>query len=266
MTLNKDGRTCDTISVHESSIVIATLTGIYRMTHSIFRLPTRNMGNIGALAYNLLGLSIVYIDMIQRTIYSMHLDTYQQMILFENVDMIEGLDVESFTENIYWTEVTRGTVVVGLKNHYGSYDRLVLARNLNSPQGITIGSQSGRMFIVEGRTRQVISVWHMDGSNRQELVEVHGIVSAMAYDGKHLYFSDSLRGTIERIEVNGENRTILRSHLGTPVAMDVGADSVFWLTQSSTRIIWLSKQDPKRRKLCGFRQSGSSLLGAYWRF
>jgi sugar lactone lactonase YvrE len=94
------------------------------------------------------------------------------------------------------------------------------------------------MFIVEGRTRQVISVWHMDGSNRQELVEVHGIVSAMAYDGKHLYFSDSLRGTIERIEVNGENRTILRSHLGTPVAMDVGADSVFWLTQSSTRIIW----------------------------
>jgi hypothetical protein len=46
------------------------------------------MGNIGALAYNLLGLSIVYIDMIQRTIYSMHLDTYQQTVLFENVDMV----------------------------------------------------------------------------------------------------------------------------------------------------------------------------------
>jgi hypothetical protein len=67
----------------------------------------------------------------------------------------------------------------------------------------------------------------------------------MAYDGKHLYFSDSLRGTIERIEVNGENRTILRSHLGTPVAMDVGADSVFWLTQLSTRISWLNKQETK---------------------
>ena len=88
MTLNKDGRTCDTISVHESSIVIATFTDIYRMTHSILRLPTRNMGNIGALAYNLLGPSIVYSDMIQRTIYSMHLDTYQQTVLFENVDMV----------------------------------------------------------------------------------------------------------------------------------------------------------------------------------
>jgi hypothetical protein len=98
------------------------------------------------------------------------------------------------------------------------------------------------MFIVEGRISHVISVWHMDGTNRQELVKVHGIVSTMAYDGKHLYFSDSLRGTIERIEVNGENRTILRSHLGTPVAMDTSSDSVFWLTQSSTRISWLNKQ------------------------
>jgi hypothetical protein len=164
MTLNKDGRTCESISAHESSIVIATYTNIYRLTHhqigkdSIFRLPTRNVESIGALAYNPLGHSIVYSDIIQRKIYSMHLDTYRQKVLFENADMVEGLDVDPFTENIYWTEVTRGTVVVGLKNHDGLYDRLVLARNLYSPQGITIGSQSGRMFIVEGRISHVISV------------------------------------------------------------------------------------------------------------
>jgi hypothetical protein len=287
MTLNKDGRTCESISAHESSIVIATYTDIYRMTHhqigkdSVFRLPTRNVEYIGALAYSPLGHSIVYSDMIQRTIYSIHLDTYRQTVLFENVDMVEGLDVDPFTENIYWTEVTRETVVVGQKKHDGSYDRLVLARNLNSPQGITIGSESGRMFIVEGRISHVISVWHMDGTNRQELVKVRGILSAMAYDGKHLYFSDSsLRGTIERIEVNGENRTILRSHLGTPVAMDVSADSVFWLTQSSTRISWLNKQETKtmrdfvidasdditvqyRLMSDRFQQSRSSLLGGY---
>jgi hypothetical protein len=192
MTLNKDGRTCESISAHESSIVIATYTDIYRMTHhqigkdSVFRLPTRNVEYIGALAYSPLGHSIVYSDMIQRTIYSIHLDTYRQTVLFENVDMVEGLDVDPFTENIYWTEVTRETVVVGQKKHDGSYDRLVLARNLNSPQGVTIGSQSGRMFIVEGRISHVISVWHMDGTNRQELVKVRRIVSAMAYDGKHL--------------------------------------------------------------------------------
>jgi hypothetical protein len=80
MTLNKDGRTCESISAHESSIVIATFSDIYRLTHhqigkdSILRLPTRNVENIGALAYNPLGHSIVYSDMIQRTIYSMHLE------------------------------------------------------------------------------------------------------------------------------------------------------------------------------------------------
>ena len=154
--------------------------------------------------------------------------------------MVEGLDVDPFTENIYWTEVTRGSVVVGHKNLNGDYERLVLARDLHSPKGITIASEFGKMFIVEGRISHVISVWHMDGGHRKELVQVYGTVSAMAYDGKHLYFSDSLRGTIERIEVRGDNRTILRSHLGTPVAMDASSDSVFWLTQYSTRISWLN--------------------------
>ena len=152
------------------------------------------------------------------------------MVLFENAEMVEGLDVDPFTENIYWTEVTRGTVVVGHKNHNGDYERLVLARDLHSPKGITIASEFGKMFIVEGRISHVISVWHMDGGHRKELVHVYGTVSGMAYDGKHLYFSDSLRSTIERIKV-GENRTVLRSHLGTPVAMDISSGSVFWLTQ-----------------------------------
>jgi hypothetical protein len=159
--------------------------------------------------------------------------------------MVEGLDVDPFTENIYWTEVTRGTVVVGHKNHNGDYERLVLARDLHSPKGITIASEFGKMFIVEGRISHVISVWHMDGGHRKELVHVYGTVSGMAYDGKHLYFSDSLRSTIERIKVGGENRTVLRSHLGIPVAMDISSGSVFWLTQYSTRISWLNKQEPK---------------------
>ncbi|EFX63012.1 hypothetical protein DAPPUDRAFT_269232 [Daphnia pulex] len=159
--------------------------------------------------------------------------------------------------------LTRGTVVIGQKNHDGVYERLVLARYLYSPQGITIGSQSGRMFIVEGRISHVISVWHMDGTNRQELVQVYGTVSAMTCDGKHFYFSDSLRGTIERIEVNGENRTILRFHLGTPVAMDASSDSVFWLTQSSTRISWLNKQETKTMR--GFVIDASDDINVQYR-
>jgi hypothetical protein len=266
MTLNKDGRTCDSNSADESSIVIATFTDIYRLTYqqigknSIVRLPTRNVENIGALAFNRLGHSIVYSDTNQRAIYSMHLDTYRQTVLFENAEMVEGLDVDPFTENIYWTEVTRGTVVVGHKNHNGDYERLVLARDLHSPKVITIASEFGKMFIVEG---QFITVWHMDGGHRKELVQVYGTVSAMAYDGKHLYFSDSLRGTIERIKVGGENRTILRTHLAIPVAMDVSSDSVFWLTQYSTRISWLNKQEPKT--MHGFVASASNDISIEYR-
>jgi len=85
----------------------------------------------------------------------------------------------------------------------------------------------------------------MDGTKKKELVQVYGTVSAMSYDRDHLYFSDSLRGTIERIGIDGQDRTILRSHQGSPVAMDVSSDSVFWLIQYSSRINWLTKQEPK---------------------
>lgn len=113
--------------------------------------------------------------------------------------MVEGLDVDPFTENIYWTEVTRGTVVVGHKNHNGDYERLVLARDLHSPKGITIASEFGKMFIVEGRISHVISVWHMDGAgHRKELVHVYGTV----YQGWHTTENIFILVTLYEVRLN----------------------------------------------------------------
>ena len=67
----------------------------------------------------------------------------------------------------------------------------------------------------------------------------------MAYDGTHLYFSDSQRGTIERVTVNGSERTTLRANLGSPVAIDVSSGAVFWLTQYSNHVEWLYKSESK---------------------
>ena len=251
MTLNPNNRTCDPILGLQSSVIIATYTDLYQLTHhqigrdSIIHLPTRMMENIGALAFNPLGHSIVYSDLGSKVIYSMHLETFKETILFENADTVEGLDVDPYTKNVYWTEVSHGTVMIGHTNHDGVTARVVIAKGLHSPKGIALAPELGLMFIVEGRVTHVINVWNMDGTGKQELVQIYGLVSAMAYDRKFLYFSDSLRGTIERIGVDGLDRTILRSHQGSPVAMDVNADSVFWMTQYSTRINWLSKGDPK---------------------
>lgn len=251
MTLNPNNRTCDSVSGLQPSVVIATYTDLYQVTHhqigrdSVMHLPTRVLDNIGALAFNPLGHSIIYSDLTRRTIYSMHLETFRETVLFENAEMVEGLDVDPYTENIYWTEVSRGSLVLGHINHEGVRGRVLLARDLFSPKRIALAPELGRMFVVEGRSNDVIYSWHMDGTEKKELVQVYGIVSAMSYDKKHLYFSDSRRGTIERIGVDGQDRSILRSHQGSPIAMDVSDDSVFWLTQYSSRMNWLSKQEPK---------------------
>ena len=178
----------------------------------------------------------------------MHLKTRRQVVLFENVGIVEGLAVDPHTENIYWTEVTEGTVVIGHKNRYGVYERLVLVRELHKPRSITLASKLGLMFIVEGSKSVIITMWHMDGSGRKELVQVNGTISGMAFDGKHLYFSDSLFGTIDRIEVDSRNRSTVQSNLGVPIAMDIIANSTFWLTENSTFLSWFNNQPQNRMR------------------
>lgn len=238
---------CELIrSIDPSSIVIATFTDVYHLIcnsigeNSIARLPTRNVKNIGALALNPSSHSIIYSDKSRKTIYSMHLKTNRQIVLFENVNKVEGLVVDSSTENIYWTQTSDGTVMIGHKNRYGVYERLLLTRGLNNPKSITLATKLGLIFIVEGRTSNIIRVYHMDGNGRKKLLQVHGFVSGMAFDGKYLYFSDSLLGSIERIQVDGKHRTVIRSDLGAPIALDAISNSVFWLTQNSTRLSWIN--------------------------
>jgi len=249
MSLNSDNRTCDQVS-SQSSIVIATYSQLFQVTHhqigrdSIVHLPTRDLDNIGALCYNALGHSLIYADISRRRIYSMHLETFRETILFEDADSVEGIDVDPYTENVYWTEISRGRLVVG---NVDRNERLVLARSLNYPGTIVLAPERGIMFIVEGRISHEISVWNMDGSSRTELLQVYGTVSSLAYDGHFLYISDSGRGTIERVAVDGQDRSILRSHLGSPVAMFVGMESIFWLTRYSNRVNFMNKKELKTR-------------------
>lgn len=248
MALNKDNRTCRSTEIRPSSIIIASFTSLYQLTHhqigkdSVERLPLRGVENIGAVTFNRMGHTVIFSDLSANVIYSMHLETYRQTKLFDGADAVEGLDIDPYTENVYWTEVEKGTIMMG---NIASGERLVLARNIPSPKAITVAPELGLMFLVEGRISHLISSWHMDGSWREVLIHIFGSVSSMVYNDRHLYFSDSIRGTIERVDVDGTNRVSLRSHLGSPVAMSVGIDSVFWLTLYSNRLNWFDKEDPK---------------------
>lgn len=85
------------------------------------------------------------------------------------------------------------------------------------------------MSIVERLIAPAFSVWHMDGGSQYELIQVYGTpCDVMAYDGKHLYFSESLLGIIERIGTDGQNKTIMHFHFGTRVAMDSITMRVYW--------------------------------------
>ncbi|KAI9560694.1 hypothetical protein GHT06_011644 [Daphnia sinensis] len=252
MTLNKDENICEQLSSPSPSIVIATLNEMYHLNHnqvgedSIMQLSnTPGLKAIGALAFNPTSRSIIYSDTQNSIIYSMDLSSNHHEILFENVDMVEGLAVDPYTETIYWTERVQGKIVIGHENG-GKYERLVLAWNLKNPKGIAVASEFGLMFVVEGSTSHIISLWQMDGIWLRNLVVVDGAISAMAYDShdEHLYFSDSQRGTIERIDVDGANPTTFFSPSEKPIAMACSSDSVFWLSDLSARLSWVDKEDP----------------------
>lgn len=253
-TLNANNRTCDEISTEKSSLIMATYNELYQLTHhkigkdSVNRLPTRFLDNIGALAFNPLDHTIIYSDLGKSVIYSMHLNTRREKILFENAEGVEGIAVDPFTNNVYWTEVARGNIVVGHVKVDGSEERIVLARGLESPKGIVLAPEHGLMFVAEGRLDQSIYVRHMDGTSPRELLKAFGSIAAMSFDGDYLYFSDALRGTIEKVSPSGQGRETLRSHLNRLVALDVSGDSIFWLTLSSPRVNWLNQSEPKRTR------------------
>nr|QJE49263.1 vitellogenin receptor [Diaphanosoma celebensis] len=249
MALNSDNRTCS-VTVRQSSIIIASFTEMLQVTHQqigrdrVVHLPVRsNLENIGAVVYNPLGHSIVYTDLSRRAIYSMHMETYHETLLFENVGVVEGLDIDPYTGNLYWTEISQGLLVVASSD---INDRLILARGLHSPTCIVLAPERGLMFVVEGRVSHVISVWRMDGSWHEELVQVHGMVSSMSFDRHNLYFSDSVRGTIDRVDIDTKEKMTLRSHLGSPIALQATSDAIYWLTSYSNRVNWISKQGDSR--------------------
>ena len=169
MELNSDKRTCRSTEIQLSSVIIASYTSLHQLIHhqigkdSMQQLPLRGVENIGGVAYNPLGHAVVFSDLGTSAIYSLHLETYRQTTLFADVDAVEGLAVDPYTENVYWTQVDKGILSIG---NVASGERLVLARDLPHPKAIALAPELGIMFVVEGRVSHVISVWNMDGNFR----------------------------------------------------------------------------------------------------
>ena len=265
MILGRDNRTCQDVD-GKPSLLIATFQELYQMTRqqigrdTIVRLPSRaDLKNIGAVAYNPMSHSVVYSDIEQGVIYSMHLGTQVEKVLFSAVGRVEGISVDPYIDNIYWTDVSQGTVVVGSDSGH----RLVVARGVTTPTSIALAPELGLMYIVEGRSAQTISVWSMDGNDRKELLQTDGAISSLVYYAGYVYFSDSFRGSLERVKSDGTGQISLRSHLGIPVAMDVGSGSVYWLTQHSNRINWMNKTESRSTK--GFSIDGAQELDIIYR-
>ena len=113
---------CDSSSVLQPSI-ISNIRTFFKVTHrqiskdSIVHLPTRSLDNVGAWAFNPPGHSIIYSDLNRKLILSMHLETHRETILFNNAELVEGLAVDPSTQNIYWTEMAQGTLMLGHQHH-----------------------------------------------------------------------------------------------------------------------------------------------------
>ena len=87
----------------------------------------------------------------------------------------------------------------------------------------------------------------MDGSNRRVLLFVHSQPLQLVVNEEHLYWVDTMKNTLERVKLDGSDRTVLTS-LRKPFGLAILDDSVFWSEQETGRIIEEQKSDRSFRR------------------
>ncbi|XP_075238130.1 LDL receptor protein 1 isoform X2 [Lycorma delicatula] len=154
-------------------------------------------------------------------------------ILMENmpIDLLSGLAVDWLAGNLYWTDPQQNVIEVSRTN--GKHRYVVISDGLDAPHSLTLDPERGLLFWADAGKFPRISRTGLDGSNRMLLLNMtSGVVSDIAVDSKNqkLYWSDSSKNTIKRMNYDGSGKEHLLDHsLDNPCALTFYNDRLYWI-------------------------------------
>ncbi|XP_025833299.1 low-density lipoprotein receptor-related protein 4 [Agrilus planipennis] len=228
-----DKRTCP--NGPKSSLILAHRTYIRQISLDVpyiedVVLPFSSLKNVVSVDIDRNTGLIYWADTAEDGIYKATLDgTKVRPIIYNEVQMVEGIAVDSSGRKIYWTDGKRNSIEVSELN--GLNRRLLVWKGLDKPRAITLHYREGLMFWSDWGTTAKIEKAYMDGSNRIAIITA-GVKwpNGLAIDSheNRLYWNDGKSGKIECSDFNGNGRKTILTEVPHPYGLVVVDNHIYW--------------------------------------
>lgn len=231
--LSADNKTCVANSNESSWIYFSTEYGLYKYNvESRYEIRINdNLRDVVAVAADANYVYWTAIEPQKQRVFRMnHSSSSIETIALNGVGSAEGLAVDWWTDNLYYTDSTFNHIAVCGK--FGTRCLALITKDLHKPRGIALNPSSAQMFWTDWGKRPHIGVSYMDGAEQDTFVEkdVHwpnGLT--IDYPSSRLYWVDAKTGKLESILLNGNDRQLVRSHdTWHPFDVKLLGDRLYW--------------------------------------
>lgn len=146
----------------------------------------------------------------------------------------DGLAVDWFTKNIYWSD--KGRVTIEVSKMDGSFRRILLRKELQTPRAIALDPSEGYMYWTDWGENPYIGKAGMDGSKPIRLIdESLGWPNALTIDyiTREIFWADAKEDYISVANLDGTRRQIIvhkgnSRHISKVFAITMFEDYIYW--------------------------------------
>ncbi|XP_060522093.1 prolow-density lipoprotein receptor-related protein 1 isoform X3 [Cylas formicarius] len=227
-----------------------SVRGVNLNTGNDTLVPILNIGRASDLEFDAVTKSILYFDGHGETIQTISIDqNTPARVLLKDV-RCDGLALDWVTNNLYWTNLEKHTIEVGKLSNF-SLTRTLIQDNGYHPTVIALNPALGIMFWADWSSMNPengrIGTAFMDGSNQRIFLNdsVHW-PSGLTIDSLNgrLYWTDKHLKTLQSINLNGKERRIELSGLGSPMRLAFGPNKKLYFIESvNGTVLSYSKQE-----------------------
>ncbi|KAB0798924.1 hypothetical protein PPYR_06804 [Photinus pyralis] len=233
ITLAEDGKTCG--QGPKNSLILAHRVDIRQISLDVpyivdVVLPLPPLKNVMSVDVDRKTGEIYWTDNSEDLIQKATADGKNiTTVLFHELQMADGLAIDSTGRKIYWTDGGRNSIEVAELD--GTNRKLLIWEDLDTPRAITLHYHHGLIFWSDWGTHARIEKAHMDGTNRVTLISTdlewpNGL--AIDRPSNRLYWNDGKLKVIESSNFDGKERVqIIRDALH-PYGLVVVGNHMYW--------------------------------------
>ncbi|XP_071095020.1 uncharacterized protein [Haliotis cracherodii] len=217
------GVTCSSAQLPNNFLLITDSADkkIYRMdgrTYSYVDIPVSSADTPVAIDYDFVDGRIIWTDVGSKQIRSVTLSGTTEKVIWQlnTAAVPNGISVDPVTRLIFYTDT--GNDIIGLVTIDGFAHLTIIKEELDEPRAIVSDPSTGLVYWCDYGHSPKIERASYDGSMRTPLVTTQLIRPtgiAINPDGNELFWCDEGSGKIEKSRLDGRNRVVLSSSVGS---------------------------------------------------